>query len=74
METFPWEENGYLQSFLNIQSSDFLLGDEVLLMGHFDFGDFQFLIDKNAHGEEERSTRQSSQEVKLLCALCVLCG
>src|SRR5690349_10620036 len=44
----------FLQSFLNIQSNDFLLGDEVLLMGHFDFGDIQFLIDKNAQGEEEK--------------------
>jgi formiminoglutamase len=26
----------FLQSFFNIQSNDFLLGDEVLVMGHFD--------------------------------------
>jgi len=44
----------FLQSFLNIQSNDFLLGDEVLLMGHFDFGDIQFLIDKNAQDGEEK--------------------
>jgi formiminoglutamase len=44
----------FLQSFLNIQSNDFLLGDEVLLLGHFDFGDIQFVIDKNAQSEEEK--------------------
>ena len=44
----------FLQSFLNIQSNDFLLGDEILLMGHFDFGDIQFVIDKNAPGEDEK--------------------
>jgi formiminoglutamase len=44
----------FLQSFLNIQSNDFLLGDEVLIMGHFDFGDVQFLIDKNAQDESEK--------------------
>ena len=44
----------FLQALLNIQSNDFLLGDEILLMGHFDFGDIQFLIDKNAQGEEEK--------------------
>ena len=44
----------FLQSFLNIQSNDFLSGDEVVLLGHFDFGDIQYLIDINAHGEEEK--------------------
>jgi len=31
----------FLQSFLNIQSNDFLDGKEILLAGHFDFGDIQ---------------------------------
>lgn len=44
----------FLQSFLNIQSNDFLSGEEILLLGHFDFGDLQYLIDTNAHGEEEK--------------------
>jgi formiminoglutamase len=44
----------FLQSFLNIQSNDFLGGDEIVLLGHFDFGDIQYLIDNNAHGEEEK--------------------
>jgi formiminoglutamase len=44
----------FLQSFLNIQSNDFLNGDEVAIIGHFDFGDIQYLIDKNAQTEEEK--------------------
>src|ERR1700674_8908 len=47
-----WEP--FLQSFLNIQSNDFLLGDDLLLLGHFDFGDLLFLIDKNAQNEDEK--------------------
>jgi formiminoglutamase len=44
----------FLQSFLNIQSSDFFDGGEILLVGHFDFGDIQYLIDTTARGEEEK--------------------
>jgi formiminoglutamase len=44
----------FLQQFLNIQSNDFLDGNEILLAGHFDFGDIQYLIDKTAKTEEER--------------------
>jgi formiminoglutamase len=44
----------FLQSFLNIQSNDFLVGDEMAVIGHFDFGDIQYLIDRNAYGEEEK--------------------
>ena len=44
----------FLQSFLNIQSNDFFDGAEVLLAGHFDFGDMQYLIDTTAKGEEEK--------------------
>lgn len=44
----------FLQSFLNIQSNDFFDGGEVLLLGHFDFGDIQYLIDTTAKGEEEK--------------------
>jgi formiminoglutamase len=44
----------FLQSFLNIQSSDFFAGDEIAVIGHFDFGDIQYLIDRNAYGEEEK--------------------
>jgi formiminoglutamase len=44
----------FLQSLLNIQSSDFLDGNEMLLVGHFDFGDIQYLIDTTAKSEEEK--------------------
>lgn len=44
----------FLQSFLNIQSNDFFDGGEILLLGHFDFGDIQYLIDTTAKGMEEK--------------------
>lgn len=44
----------FLQSFLNIQSNDFMAGEDVAVIGHFDFGDIQYLIDRNAHDEEEK--------------------
>lgn len=44
----------FLQSFLNIQSNDFLDGRDILLAGHFDFGDIQYLIDTTARNDEER--------------------
>ena len=44
----------FLQSFLNIQSSDFFDGAEVLLVGHFDFGDIQYLIDTTAKSDDEK--------------------
>jgi len=44
----------FLQSFLNIQSNDFFDGGEVLLLGHFDFGDIQYLIDTTARGADEK--------------------
>ncbi|HEV8285309.1 MAG TPA: formimidoylglutamase [Chitinophagaceae bacterium] len=44
----------FLQAFLNIQSNDFLDGSEIILLGHFDFGDIQYLIDTTAKSEEEK--------------------
>lgn len=44
----------FLQSFLNMQSNDFFDGGEVLLLGHFDFGDIEYLIDHTAKSEEEK--------------------
>src|SRR5258706_3271932 len=44
----------FLQSFLNIQSNDFFDGNDVLLLGYFDFGDIQYLIDTTAKGDDER--------------------
>lgn len=44
----------FLNAFLNVQSNDFFSGEDVLLLGHFDFGDLKFLIDNTAKGEEEK--------------------
>ena len=44
----------FLKSFLNIQSNDFLGGEEMLLAGHFDFTDAQKLINVNAADEDEK--------------------
>jgi formiminoglutamase len=44
----------FLQSFFNIQSSDFFVGSEILVAGHFDFGDIQYLIDTTAKGQDEK--------------------
>lgn len=43
----------FLNSFLNIQSNEFLPGDSILLLGHFDFGDIKYLIENNAYDKEE---------------------
>lgn len=44
----------FLHAFLNTQSNDFLDGNEVLLLGHFDFNDVASLIDNNADNFEEK--------------------
>ncbi|MBK8086498.1 MAG: formimidoylglutamase [Chitinophagaceae bacterium] len=44
----------FLNAFLNTQSSDFLQGDEIMLLGHFDFSDIETLIEGNAHGHDEK--------------------
>ena len=43
----------FLFSFLNIKSNDFLPGENILLLGHFDFGDLKFLIDSYAYNPDE---------------------
>ncbi|MEO6722096.1 MAG: formimidoylglutamase [Ferruginibacter sp.] len=43
----------FLNNFLNIQSNDFFTGEQVMLLGHFDFGDIKYLIETNAYGQEE---------------------
>lgn len=44
----------FLSAFLNIQSNDFFRGDEILLLGHFDFGDVKYLIEQHAPAREEK--------------------
>ncbi|HRD58643.1 MAG TPA: formimidoylglutamase [Ferruginibacter sp.] len=43
----------FLSSFLNIQSNDLFTGENILLLGHFDFGDLKYLIENNAYGPDE---------------------
>lgn len=45
----------FLQAFFNCQSNDFLTGEDIAVVGHFDFADLQNLIDQNALGTEERT-------------------
>ncbi|WP_164974096.1 formimidoylglutamase [Filimonas effusa] len=44
----------FLRAFLNIQSNDFLQGQEVLILGHFDFYDIITIIENNAGSPDER--------------------
>ena len=43
----------FLTAFLNTQSNDYLTGENILLLGHFDFGDIKFLIENNAYNPDE---------------------
>lgn len=44
----------FLSSFLNLQSNDFFSGDEVMILGQFDFGEMKFLIEENATDNDEK--------------------
>ena len=44
----------FLHAFLNIQSNDFCTGEDILLLGHFDFGDLKYLIENNAYNDQEK--------------------
>lgn len=44
----------FLRNFLNIQSNDFLEGDNILVLGFFDFRELHQLIEANAQGADER--------------------
>ena len=44
----------FLDSFLNIQSNDFLSGENIFVAGHFDFSDAEKLINVNAATDEEK--------------------
>jgi formiminoglutamase len=43
----------FLSAFVNVKSNDFFAGDNVMLLGHFDFGDIKFLIDSYAYNPDE---------------------
>ncbi|MEO8819918.1 MAG: formimidoylglutamase [Ginsengibacter sp.] len=44
----------FLESFLNIQSNDFLPGENIFIAGHFDFSEAGKLINVNAENAEEK--------------------
>ncbi len=44
----------FLNAFLNSQSNDFLQGEEILLLGHFDFGEVSELIEESAQSFDEK--------------------
>jgi formiminoglutamase len=70
----------FLQNFLNIQSNDFLLGESILLLGHFDFYELPALIEANAQGPEEKleayrhAVNTIDEEVESLVKLISACG
>jgi formiminoglutamase len=43
----------FLNAFLNTRSNDFMAGDDILLLGHFDFGDLKYLVESNAYNPDE---------------------
>lgn len=43
----------FVSAFANTKSNDFLTGENILLLGHFDFGDLKFLIDSYAYTPDE---------------------
>lgn len=45
----------FLRAFLNLQSNDFLQGQEVMVLGHFDFSDISNVIEGNAQTPEEKT-------------------
>lgn len=44
----------FLDAFLNIQSNDFLSGEEIILLGHFDFSAVAELIEESAQSFDEK--------------------
>jgi formiminoglutamase len=44
----------FLSAFLNVQSNEFFNGENILLLGHFDFGDIKYLIENHAASDDEK--------------------
>lgn len=55
----------FLDSFLNIQSNDFLTGENIFIAGHFDFTKEQNLINVNAATDEEKVKAYRSMVSKI---------
>ena len=43
----------FLDAFLNIQNNSFFNSEDVLLLGHFDFGDMKYLIENSDYNQDE---------------------
>lgn len=44
----------FIESFLNVQSNDFLQGNDVVVLGHFDFAALSEVIEGNATNTDEK--------------------
>ncbi|MFP5040254.1 arginase family protein [Parasediminibacterium sp. JCM 36343] len=51
-EASAWQP--FLESFLSSQSNDFLGGEEILLLGHFDFSEVDDVIEQSAQTIDEK--------------------
>ena len=73
-----WEP--FLSAFLNNQSNDFFSGDEVLMLGYFDFSEMKWLIEQNAYDADEKTDAYRhavitiDEEVEQLTKLITECG
>lgn len=47
-----WQD--FVPNFLNIQSNDWIDGNSIALLGHFDFSELQLLIEQNATNYHEK--------------------
>ncbi|MEJ7766370.1 MAG: arginase family protein [Chitinophagaceae bacterium] len=71
-----WEP--FLSSFLNIQSNDFLNGDDIMVLGHFNFDEIKRVIETNAHSRDEsvdayrHAVNLIDEEVEELVKLIIL--
>lgn len=70
----------FLKAFFNTQSNDFFNGENVLVLGHFDFSDMERLIDENAGNEDEKvdayrhAVNMIDEEVEKLMKAVVAAG
>lgn len=44
----------FIQSFLNLQSNDFMRGNDIIVLGHFNFSDLGEVIEGNATNADEK--------------------
>jgi formiminoglutamase len=70
----------FLSAFLNTQSNDFLDGEEIMILGHFDFGDLKTVIEAHARQGDElldayrHAVNIIDEEVEMLSKLIASTG